>query len=345
MLFIAGVVFSLFYLLLAVRPLGTELFLTPVWTTDISHVQENGGNEPIFPFKFNKTIGYFTESGKIVSSIPYDYKGSVSSHFYTTYDANAAKTPFFTALGEKAGAIEDAGFPFFDEDRIYLFLPGGVGFEQCNPDGSRKWIYEGVSPITAFASSTAGSIAGFADGTIVSLTPEGTVDQSFSPGGSDYPVILGADMSNDGKFVACVSGQDRPRFVLAAKEDGHSRIIYHEYLAKNQTHQVLVHFDNEGSTVFFNYNGGVGIVSTETQEHFHVPVEGTVISMHETEDDHLMFILSKSGDKYTVSVIEPFASLLGSFSFKAEHAFMAVYGDKLYVGKDSRISQIMVSRK
>ncbi len=344
-LVIAGLVFSLLYIFLAVRPLGTELFLTPVWTTDITHVQDNSENEPIFPFKFNKTIGYFTESGKIISSIPYEYKGSISSNYYTTYEANAVKTPFFTSLGEESGIIQDAGFPFFDDDRIYLFLPGGLGFEQCAMDGSRKWIFEGASPITAFASSPAGAIAGFADGTIVSLTHEGIVDQSFSPGGSDYPVILGADMSDDGQYLACVSGQDRPRFVLVKKQDGHSQTIYHEWLAKNQTHQVLVHFDNSGDTVFFNYNGGVGIVSTKTCEHFHVPVSGTVISMHETTVDNLMFILSREGKTYTISVIEPFASLIGNFSFTADHAFMAVYNDKLYVGKDSRISQIKVSRK
>ena len=344
-LVIAGAVFTVLYIILAVRPLGTELFLIPVWTTDITHVQETDANEELFPFKLNKTLGYFTESGKIATSIAYDYKGTVSSNYYTTYNANAERTPFFTAQGEDAGTIIDAGFPFFEDNRIYLFLPGGVGVEKCNADGSRNWIYEGSSPITAFASSSAGAILGFADGNLVSLTHEGVVDQSFAPGGSDYPVILGADMSDDGKFMACVSGQDRPRFVLAEKQDGHSRIIYHEYLAKNQTHQVLVHFDDKGDTVFFNYNGGVGIVSTKTQEHLHVSVPGTVMSMHETSVDDLTFILSRDGENYTISVVEPFASLLGSFTFKAQHAFMAVYNDKLYIGKDSRISQVTVARK
>ena len=69
------------------------------------------------------------------------------------------------------------------------------------------------------------------------------------------------------------------------------------------------------------------------------------MSMHETTVDDLTFILSRDGENYTISVVEPFASLLGSFTFKAQHAFMAVYNDKLYIGKDSRISQVTVARK
>ena len=57
-------------------------------------------------------------------------------------------------------------------------------------DGSQLWKYESYAPVTAFSSSTGGTVAGFADGTLVSFDNSGNQTQRFSPGGSTYEVIL-----------------------------------------------------------------------------------------------------------------------------------------------------------
>ncbi|MCR5606903.1 MAG: PQQ-like beta-propeller repeat protein, partial [Treponema sp.] len=264
---IIGGIFALLYIFLAVRPLGTELYFTPMWTTDIAHTQVSSSTAAGIPFKLGKNIGYFTEDGNIISNTSFDYKASISSDYYAIFNENATNIPFFNKSGEQVGILKDSGFPYFEDNRIYMFLPGGNSFAQYDSEGKRKWIYEGTSPVLAFSSSEAGTIAGFADGTLVTFDNNGNIDQNFIPGGSDYPVILGADISDSGEYLACISGQNRQRFILAKKDKGHSKIIYHEYLAKNQTKQVLVHFDKSGDTVYFNYNSGLGIVGTKSLKH------------------------------------------------------------------------------
>ena len=101
---------------------------------------------------------------------------------------------------------------------------------QCNEDGSERWRYEGVFPITAFSSSAAGCAVGFADGTIIAFSNEGEQLQQFSPSGSEYPIILGAALSPDSRYIACISGQNKQRIVLAKREQEHSIITYFKYL-------------------------------------------------------------------------------------------------------------------
>ena len=48
----------------------------------------------------------------------------------------AKNTVFYNADGSKAGVIEASGFPYFEGDLVYVFLPGGCSFSKCTEDGS-----------------------------------------------------------------------------------------------------------------------------------------------------------------------------------------------------------------
>ena len=200
---IVGVgIFSLVYIMFALRPLGTELHLTPEWTEDISRVQEPREGDTPIPYRMGQSIGYFTEDGRILSRMPFAFKAAISDQFYTTYTPDSEKVTVYNNLGAESATVKEYGFPFFDEDRIFVFLPGGSSFVQCNPDGTRRWLYESYAPVTAFSSSSNGTVAGFADGTIVAFSKDGIVNQRFKPEGSTIPVILGAAISSDGKLIA-----------------------------------------------------------------------------------------------------------------------------------------------
>ena len=342
------VIFCLLYILLAFRPLSTELHLVPDWTESIYTLYGSNlsTDSELIPFRLGQNIGYFTEDGKIASQIPYAFKAAISDQYYATFGADSEEIDFFTARGEKVGTIHKAGFPFFDEDRIYSFLPGGSSFVSCAENGSIKWSYESYAPIIAFDSSKGGTVAGFADGTVVSFNDDGREDQNFAPGGSDFPVILGVGISEDGKTVACISGQNKQRFVIAQKSDSlHSKIIFHEYLPKDINNQVLVKFNKSASVVYYNYNGGLGIVDLKKLKSSHVDLDGQIIQIEESDTTGLLCVLSKKEGIYTVTIIEPSDHPAAQFSFKADCAFIQVRGDALYVGRNSSISRMTIERK
>ena len=332
------------YLLVSARPLGTELHFIPRWTADVSrpvmaHDQTPDAVEGAIPFKLAQMLGYITEDGTVLRNTTFDYKATISARHYAPYGTHTEPLPFYNSDGTTAGTIDGTGFPYFTEDAEYLFLPGGASFARVGDGGALLWRYEAYAPITAFATAAAGCVAGLADGTIIVFDNDGAIEQQFAPGGSDYPVILGVALSAAGDLVACVCGQERQRFVLAKTQNGHTEIIYHQYLDHAVTRQVPVQFSRDARSVYFASASGLGIVHTESYKHAHLALTGNILSLKEDDAGNL-YILSRNGSDCTVSIMQPFATYVGAFSFRAQSVCIAVKGNSLFVGRDGSISRI-----
>ncbi len=345
-LVIITAVFCFIYIQFAFKPLGSELHLTPDWTFSITRpAQEIDETDKLIPFKLGQTIGYFTENGKLASSITYNFNAAISSDFYATYNADNTVTKVLTPSGEEKTSIKAAGFPYFSEDRLFVFLPGGTSVAHFSDSGEKLWQYESYAPITAFSSTKGGSVIGFADGNIVSLDSNGTVNQQFYPGGSDIPVISGADISEDGHLIACVCGQKKQRFVVSEKNGEHSKIIFHEYLDEETNSQVLVKFNKKADTIYYNHKNGIGVVNLQESKSSHIPLKGIITQIEESEENNLIFILSKNNDTYTLSILEPFDQILSQTSFKAKSSFIQIRGDYVFMGRDDTISRMTISKQ
>ena len=339
------------YIFLSARSLGKELHFIPRWTIDVSRPIAEKDQPPAesfaeaIPFKLGQMLGYFTEDGTVLKNTTFDYKAAISTQHYAPYGTHTEPIPFYNRDGTLAGKIAGTGFPFFTEYGNYLFLPGGASFARLGDDGTILWKYEAYAPITAFAAAEAGCVAGLADGTVISFGIDGGIDQQFSPDGSNYPVILGVALSADGDMIACVCGQERQRFVLAKRQNGHTEIIHHEYLAASVTRQVPVMFSKDGKIVYYDSADGLGIVRTDARKSSHVAFNGKVLSMKEADHDGTVFVLSRNGSECSVSILQPFDTYAGAFSFKAQSVCIAVKGSSLFVGRDGSISRIDIVEK
>ncbi|MBQ1971591.1 MAG: WD40 repeat domain-containing protein [Treponema sp.] len=340
-----SVIFCILYIILAIKPLGKEYQFTPEWKIDVAspNVKPLKDDSQLVYFKLGQTMGYFTEDGDVVNFITFPFKASISDYFYTSYTANNKSAKFYSPDAKQLGTIDILGFPMMDKDRIYVFLPGGNSFAVCNQDGTKKWEYSGFSPITAFDSSANGCVVGFADGNITEFDTNGNIIQSFEPGGSDNSVILGAAISNSGDYIATISGQNKQRFVLAQKRDNQTKIIFHKFIDSSHTHQELVAFSANDEYVFYNTKNILGVTNVNTLKNYQLKIQGHAISLKET--DNCTFVLTKDKNKYKIYAIETPATLIGSFGFEANSAFIQTKGNELYVGKDSTISKILITKK
>ena len=336
-------IISIIYIFVATHPVKPELSLTPEWTVDISNVQESTVKD-LIPYRLGQSLGYFTNDGKVDSNVTFPFKASISESRYTTYTPDNKAAEFFNADGSKAGVLEEDGFPFFQDNKIYVMKPGGTSFARFDSNGKKIWDFEYYAPITAFNTSKNATVAGYADGTIISFDEKGNIDQKFTPGGSSVEVILGAAVSDDGKRIACICGQDKQRFVVAEKNGNHSKIVYHEYLPSELKRQTLVKFNKTSDVVYFNYSNGLGILDLATSKCYKLPVYGK-ISQIEFSSSGLIFVLSKNLSTYKVSVLEPLKYPLASFEFFGKTAFIQIKDKNLFVGCDSKISKISISRK
>ena len=334
------------YFFLSWSPLETELHLTPEWTIDIDKTPEKTSSEPPLPFRLGNKAGYFTNSGKIISTNAVPYKASFSREHYALYSRDAEDTVLFTPQGEERCVIKGAGFPFVQEDRVFLFAPGGSEIRFVNPvDGETVASWENTVPITAFNSSKNGSAAGYADGQFIIFDKNGKKKAELFPGGSDEPVILGADISGSGKMFACVCGVDKQRFVLYNDEGNYKKIIFHDFFEESLTRRTLVHFSESGRYVCYDRSNFLGIVDSQSLKRKKVEVPGMVLNIQESPAADSVYVLSRDeGGTYAVTILEKWTKKLGGFSFKADSAFILTDGNTLYVGRDNKISRISISK-
>lgn len=354
----AGLVFFIAYLLFAGLPLEKEIQFMPKWTIDIqdkyaSFIHEKkledmtASSVPgdALPFKLAQYLGYITPSGDVPFIFSFPERASISQTFWTSYTSSASNTPVYSVKNTSSFTLEESGFPHIVNNSVYLFYPGGNSFGRYSTEGKKLWTAEHWSPITSFASSDAGTACGYADGDLRFFNTKGDLVFSMYPGGSSYEVILGIAISADGSYIAAVCGLEKQRFVLIQLNGKNSKIVYHAYLDSQKREQTYVHFNNAGNRVFFNYDGGLGVVDCEQNTMMKIPVKGSVCSISELESGTLTFVLCQNEKTWTVLALESFSNLMGSFSFTADNAFMSVAGNDLFIGKDSKISKMEIVKK
>ena len=341
---ILSLTFSLLFLIFGAKPLSIEYQFTPNWNIDIQGASTNDDENAVaLPFRLGQTIGYFTSDGKIISRTTFPFRASISHSYFAPYNADAKNTDFFFPNETKCGTIAEAGFPFFDDERIYVFLPGGGAVAKYSASSNKIWQYSNTSPITAFSSSERGTVLGFADGSVTVISHDGKITNEFSPGGSDFPIILGAALSQDAQMVATISGRNPTRFSLTKKEGDASKIIFHEFIDDKMPTQEVVKFNKNCSHVYYGFTNTLGVLNIEKLKQRHIPLHGSLVSLKESSG--LIFALAKEQNTYTVYAIESFDAVIASFSFTAEYAFIETDESSLYVGKDSSISKIALSKK
>ena len=338
--------FIILYIVLAAKPLGKEYHFSPEWKKSITISYEQAGTtaSPLIYFKLGQSIGYFTQDGNITISKTFPSKAAISSEYHALYTTEAQNIVFYNNKNQEQGTLKIAGYPFFEEDRIFVFMPGGASFAKCNPQGEPLWINQSTIPLTAFSSKEKYTAAGYTDGTIKIVDNiTGIETTSFAPGGSDFNVILGLDISQNGAYIASISGHDRQRFVLTKNEGNQPKIVFHKYLNSDLNRRTVIKFCDNDRHIIYNYEGYLGIYDIENQKDTDIKIDTTLIDVEET--DSLFFVLGKKNNEYTVYIIEKTDTLEGSFKFTADSAFIKTFDNELYVGQDTTISKIKITKE
>ena len=343
---IGSILFLLIYMFVAAIPMGSDIYFEPAWTqyinTPVTADPDKFKDTSLEGFSLGHRFGYFTADGKILSSTQTDERVTVSPNAWATYPENADNTDIFNPDRTKRMTIAASGFTHLDDGRTYLFLPGGDAVSQYDDTGKKLWTREHTAPITAFNSSPKGTVIGYADGQITALKPDGSVIFSFYPEGSDYQVVLGVALSEDGTLAACVCGIDKQRFILIKITKDQYKVVFHTWLEGNLHRQAFVDFEKNGAYAFFEYSKGIGIVDCAKRNANMIPFDGEVVNMGEYPGNNLFLALIKNGANYTLEAIERPNHLVATTHFTAENAFLIQRKEAIFLGMDNRISRINI---
>ena len=346
------------YFFVSSVPLYNDLYFSPVWSLSIEkdielseETIENADslNEKsqakLYPFLIKNKFGYFKENGEILVSQEFNGKVSASSSYWCQYSKDAQEFSIYTPDGNLATTIKDAGFPFIVKDKIYLFTPGGYGVSEYSIQGMRLWHYAHSAAITAFNASKKGVVIGYSDGKIAYLDEKGEEVFNLYPGGSTYQVILGLAISEDGSFIACVSGVEKQRVLLIRIMDRQYKIIRHEYLKGNLYRQVFVSFDSDSSCAVFEALGGIGIIDCKSYDIHFLDEDAPIIDVGDDKKKKLLSILTKKDDKCRLIMIEKPFMKIAATNFISTDAFLLQDEDKLFLGTSGKISAIEIKHR
>ncbi|MCR5613723.1 hypothetical protein [Treponema sp.] len=348
--FVFATIPFILYIILCYKPLPTELQLSPQWTVDISDPQETVSTHlNVLPFKLGQNAGYFTHEGKIALITNFDYKATISNEYYAPYSQNSTGFTIYDTKGTQIGQISGSGFPYISGENIFLLIPGGAGFEAKDIAGNTITRFQHTSPITALNSGKEMTIVGFADGTLCTFDEEMNLQYNLTPSGSDIGVILGAAASQNGTYFACISGQNKQRFVLYKNENNHAKVIHHEELKKSIKRQTFICFSKDETKVYYNDASGLEIMDCTTFKRRHINIPGTILDIQESPVADSFFVLSKkrefSKNIYTVTILEAKEHKTGEFSFEADSAFILTDENALFIGKNTKISKMTISKE
>ncbi|OJF77093.1 MAG: hypothetical protein BKP49_02850 [Treponema sp. CETP13] len=342
------IVFCILYFFIALSPLEEHLHLQPVWTINISENNQEKKQHPETDHHFllGKTLGYFDKEGNISQLKSFPFRAAISDSIWTIYTPENTQINCHTPDGTVFTHIDSTGFPFFEEDRIYILLPSGNSVSSYSLDGTKQWTHEEPAIITAFDSSQNGTVIGYSNGKIFYTNNSQSISATFMPGGSNYNVILGVAISPNGKYVAALCGLESQRIIVAQVEKNQTKIIYHEFLTEETKNQSLVYFSSDNNNVFFDTKNNLIMVNLNNLSSTHLSLNSNAIHIVEctcntTNTSEIIYaILSKNEPNYQVSLVNKNAVLLGNFSFNANNAFIASENNSLFVGKDTIISRM-----
>ena len=336
------IIFIVVYILFAVKPFRSNIQLEPVWTIDVINAERMIVEDTAMPFKLGNNIGYFTENGEVclLKQIEDTQMSAITEDVYAVYNNTATETEVNFIKEDSSSVIRRAGFPFFEEGRLFMMYPNGNGFSKYAKDGSELWGFEYYCPITSIQSTENLVVVGFADGVIIVLDSKGEQKHVIQPAGSEYEVIFGTAISKNGEYIACISGLNKQRLVLIDISEKTSKIVFHEYVDIESIDQRLVRFSENGKYVFFNEENSFVAVDIDERESVKIPTEGKVVQIKEAAGGDFYFVLSKDSDESTVHILNKNMYYVGNFKLNNRNTFIESDSDNLYVGNGQKISKI-----
>lgn len=341
------------YFFIATKRLNNDLYFFPLWSSSIEKdvelidSDENTNklsNAKLYPFLIKNKFGYFSEDGKILFSHEITGKVTASSNYWCQYEFDCHEAHIYEPNGKIAGVIKVAGFPYIVDNKIYIFTPGGYGVCEYSVNGKRLWHYAHTAAITAFNCSKKGVVIGYSDGKVVYLDERGNEVFNLYPGGSTYEVISGVALSNDGVFIACISGIEKQRVLLIRIIEKQYKIVKHEYLKGNLYRNVFVSFDKDSSSVIFESSDGIGIINCKNYQLHFLDETGEIIDIGDRLGGNLITILTKNYDSCKLFVIEKPFRKLASTSFNSKDVFLLQDEKKIFLGTVGNISAIEIKK-
>jgi hypothetical protein len=349
------ILFFISYFIIAARPVPREAVLSQAWLSSLSagsSFESSAGyaKDRLIPFTLGSHFGFVDLSGNLVINKVKTGDIYLGENLWTEYDAEPERIEIKNTGEETVLTIENpGGYPFFLDNRIFIFGSEQNSLSEVGADGEILWTYEFGALLTCIDAAAGMVLTGSIDGVIEILDSQGKRVFYFEPGGSNYAVILGCAISSNGSRVGIISGIEQQRFLYLERfgGSGEYKVVYHEFLDTGFRRPVRISFIDDDNRLVFERQGGIDCYNIKSRRMIRIPLEGEIAAIDNSGEGGFFFLINSIsprqkeliGIKFPQESLIPFLNFTWErdavfmrAAFKSDNVFLSRTGSKLITG-------------
>jgi len=338
------------YVFMASTPIGKETVLVPAWLSPVesekTHSKTDPGSSPApMPFKLGSRFGYYgADSGfSLIETV--ESRLSLNEHSWASYGASPDSIEVMNVDGSLRFVTNERGYPLFIEDQTWIIGPEQNTIALLGESGKILWCRQYPSPITCADAAVGLTLVGLLDGSIDLIATDGSRVFYFEPGGSRLPVITSAHLSSDARRIALVSGVDPQRFLLLERGGDAYKVIHHEYLGVGFRRPVISAFVGNNAFFVFESESGLGVHAIASKKTTFLPLNGRVLVLNDSPSEERFFLTVDSKTMRELVGVRLPATIFMRAPFLSAEPFLAVEGQRLYLGSPTALAALDISSK
>lgn len=347
------------FIFFAAEPTGEQAFFKPLSVSSITElnydVSKNVSSE-MFPFISKNYFGYYDKDGNVVFAkhkenefsvcntmwTSYEYISSLSGDYTNTFKPFEAR--IFSSSSEKLFSMPATGYIYLKNNRVFVFLPLANTVCEYDLTGKILWSHSMPGIITAFDCNSDFVVLGSSDGMISCLDKKGSEKFSFYPGGSKTEIIYGITISNDSKYIACISGLNDQRLILVEANDYH-KTVFHKFLKKSFRNQATMFFDTEGKYLFAETADGIIILNTKEFHFTETGLHGKLMSNYIKTSKSGFGILTQNENNSVLTFFDLNSRQFAQSTFESQSSSMLQFENEFFLIINDKILKFSLNKQ
>ncbi|HAP43270.1 MAG: hypothetical protein A2087_01755 [Spirochaetes bacterium GWD1_61_31] len=342
-----GVVLIVLFLVFP-ESLAPEITMEPQWYQAFDSAASNDqlDAEDLVGFVSDRHFGYFAPDGSFAALHTRDRPVAVNDAAWVQVPAAPGESlRLRSRQGDPLAELPAGQQPFFSAGGLYAVSADSLTLHHYQPGGSLSWSYTLPSHVTAFASSPALTVVGMIDGSIEAIDPTGSQTLRFLPGGSRLSAIYGVTVSDDGQYIACLSGLEPQRMLVLGKGEGGYRVISHRYLETAfRTPSSLAILPDE-PYVLYRDAGGIGVSTLDGTVLGVLPAAVDTFEVYPAHHHGIYYLFARQGEQVELISFKPPTRLLGRARLPDGVRFISVRDDVIYFSCAVGMARIQISER
>ncbi len=242
-----------------------------------------GGDEPLsepaLPFILNRSFGYVDTEGRFSGLMPVHYGVDLAKDRYVSYANIQDSLVVRERDGSVIGLIENGGYPFYADDRLFLVATDRMGISELNADGEVIWHRAFGSVISSFDTARGAVGIGLLNGWFHLIDQTGADILGYETTGSRVLAVYGCAVSADLSVIGIISGLDPQRLVILESRNGEYRPVNGFNLNHQYRKKVFMDFSPAGDVLYYESPAGIEFLEMKRSLQKTIPFSGRIAGM------------------------------------------------------------------